>query len=180
MTLRTSLLALAFVLAGCATPGDGPAAEPASPPPTRSVWDGYGSVETQAAIRACLDRERAEGDMNTCTSVRAPPSASPGPRERLGFFNMRQASWVTIDDWEAVMDQSLAWLREHGPTEDINASQEKWMAAMIADVGLYMDMFEGGSMSGQMAEIGAGIRSSRTVERVLFLEEYRKLLEINE
>jgi hypothetical protein len=126
-----------------------------------------------------LDRERAEGDVNTCTGVRG----SPKPvvlGERPSFMTPRKMAWITIDTWEPLMNEALIWLRDHGVADEINASQKKWEAAMLADIGLYMNMFKGGSMSGEMARIGAGIRADRTVDRVIFLEKFRAQIEINE
>ncbi len=78
------------------------------------------------------------------------------------------------------MAEDLAWLRAHGLADEINDSQKKWEAAMLSYIGLYMDMFQDGSMSGELARIGAGIRAERTVDRVIFLEKFRAQIELNE
>lgn len=183
MKIWLAALSMLFGAAGCASQRPQFQAEPSaafqSQSSIPSIWAGRGSAEAQRAIRECLERERAQGDINLCIDAR--PSTNPGAFERpSGLLNLRQMSWVTIDNWEVVMKQSIAWLYEHGPRKQIEDSQAKWEASMLADIGLYMDMFEGGSMSGEMARIGAEIRADATIERALFLEKFRALLEMNE
>ncbi len=73
------LVALATLASGCASSKAPQASDAPAKPPLTSVWSGYGSPEDRTAIRACLDRERAEGDVGKCVGVRgaSPPTLPP-------------------------------------------------------------------------------------------------------
>jgi hypothetical protein len=154
-------VALAFLVSACAAV---PAASAQKP-----LWDGRGSPEGRAAIRACLDRQRMEGGLERC---RAAGSIAPSPDE-IGAA-ARQRNWAVIDNWEKEMDVTLAWLRENGPREDVDASQHAWEASMLADVSVFMNMYDGGSLAGV---VGSEVRADAVITRVLFLEKLRQQIE---
>lgn len=163
------LAAPVFMLTACVSP---PLAAPTSEqaasqaPP---LWAGRGSVAGQASIRACLERERAAGDLASC---RAEPMQGSSEYSSTGAD--RVSNWAIIDNWESEMKITLAWLREHGPADDVDTSQRAWETSMLADVGVYMNMYEGGTLSGLVGSIA---RAEAVMDRVIFLEKLRRQIE---
>ncbi len=163
------LAAPIFMLTACVSP---PPAAPASEqaasqaPP---LWAGRGSAAGRASIRACLDRERTDGDLAGCRT-----GTAQGSSEYSSSGVDRVSNWAIIDDWESEMKITLAWLREHGPADDVDISQRAWETSMLADVGVYMNMYEGGTLSGLVGSIA---RAEAVMDRVIFLEKLRRQIE---
>jgi hypothetical protein len=161
------LIALALLLAGCtAAPQPATGQQPADPP---TLWAGHGSAAGRAAIRTCLDRERTAGDLAAC---RQSPMSGSSENSSAGADRVR--NWAIIDDWENEMAVTLAWLRENGPRDDIDASQRAWETSMLADVSVYMNMYEGGALAGLVGSIA---RAEAVMDRVVFLEKLRRQIE---
>lgn len=163
------LMALTLLLTGgAAAPPTAPANVPAAAEPA-PLWAGRGSAAGRAGIRACLDRERAEGNLASCR-----PALARGTSEFSSAGIDRVSNWAIIDDWESEMKVTIAWLRANGPADDVNASQRAWEASMLADVGVYMNMYAGGSIAGL---IGSIARAEAVMDRVIFLEKLRRQIE---
>ena len=155
-------VALTLLLTGCA----------AAPPPatdSASLWAGRGSEAGRAGIRACLERERAEGDLASCR-----PALARGTSEFSSAGVDRVSNWAIIDDWESEMEVTLAWLRTNGPADNVEASQRAWEASMLADVSVYMNLYEGGSLAGLVGSIA---RAEAVMDRVVFLEKLRRQID---
>lgn len=162
-------VALTLLLTGCAAalppaPVSAPAVTEQSP-----LWTGRGSAAGRAGIRACLDRERPEGDLASCR-----PAPARGTSEFSSAGLDRVSNWAIIDNWESAMAVTLVWLRANGPSDDVDASQRAWEASMLADVSVYMNMYEGGSLAGF---IGSIARAEAVMDRVIFLEKLRRQIE---
>ncbi|MES1157026.1 MAG: lysozyme inhibitor LprI family protein [Alphaproteobacteria bacterium] len=87
----------------------------------------------------------------------------------------RQCDWRAIAAWEDEMNDTLTRLRAQlggRDLDNLNASQQAWETSMLADVGVGMDFFEGGSFSGP---VGAHIRARATALRVLYLRYLESL-----
>lgn len=87
----------------------------------------------------------------------------------------RQCDWRAIAAWEDEMNAILATLRGRLSGRDLanlNASQEAWNTSMLADVGLGMDFFEGGSLAGP---VGAHIRAQETAQRATYLDSVQMM-----
>ena len=162
------LAALMLLLSGCAgAPSPAPSQQTVSDAPP--LWAGRGSAAGRAAIRACLDRERVAGDLASCR-----PSPATGTSEFSCSGLDRVRNWAIIDDWENEMAVTLAWLRVNGPAEDVDASQRAWQTSMLADVSVYMNMYEGGTLAGLVGSIA---RAEAVMDRVVFLEKLRRQIE---
>jgi uncharacterized protein YecT (DUF1311 family) len=88
----------------------------------------------------------------------------------------RQCDWRAIAAWEDEMNAILADLRSKlsgDNLRNLNASQEAWDRSMLADVGLGMDYYTGGSIAGP---IGAHIRARATVQRAVYLHEIQQMV----
>ena len=86
----------------------------------------------------------------------------------------RVSNWVIIDDWESEMKVALSWLHANGPADDVDVAQRAWEASMLADVSVYMNMYEGGSHVGLVGSIA---RAEAVMDRVVFLEKLRRQIE---
>jgi hypothetical protein len=161
--------ALMLLLTGCtATPPYAPASAGAASEPA-PLWTGRGSAAGRAGIRACLDRERTEGDLPSCR-----PAPVRGNSEHSSASLDRVSNWAIIDDWESEMKVALSWLHANGPADDVDVAQRAWEASMLADVSVYMNMYEGGSHVGLVGSIA---RAEAVMDRVVFLEKLRRQIE---
>lgn len=160
------LVALTLVLTGCAAAPSPAIDSPQAVADEAPLWAGRGSAAGRAGIRACLDRERMDGDLATCRR-----SPAVGTSEFGSAGQDRVNNWGVIDDWEGEMQATLVWLRANGPTEDVDASQRAWEASMLADVSVYMNTYEGGSLAGLVGSIA---RAEAVMDRVIFLEKLRQ------
>lgn len=116
-------------------------------------------------IRACL----RQGEDASCEAVVQRPCLEAAEPTGPTTVAMRQCYWRAIAAWEDEMQETLARLQAHVDGtrwRDIQDSQRAWEASMLADVGLVMDTYRGGSLSGV---VGAHARAIATAQRALFL-----------
>ena len=158
--MRLGLIGAALFVLACA----GAAAQPPQP-----LWRQH--TEHLAAdreiARACLT---ARG---VCESA-IQSACFGGAGDRPGAAE-RQCDWRAIAAWEDEMNALLAELREHlggRDVDNLDASQRAWEASMLADVGLGMGRYEGGSLAGP---VGAAIRARATAQRAIFLHDLRQM-----
>ena len=115
-------------------------------------------------IRACIAKgETPCEDVVQRSCLEA--AAEAGPTTAA----MRQCYGRAIAAWEDEMQDALSRLQAHvdeSRWRDIQDSQRAWEASMLADVGLVMDIYRGGSLSGV---VGAHARATATAQRALFL-----------
>lgn len=170
------VLSAAFALVTCACAGASPAPSTNAPP----VWrmDTTHLEADRGLVRNCLDRERGAGRAESCRRiVQASCFANlPDPADVIPAMS-RRCDWRAIAAWEDEMAGILATLRERlgeGGSADLDASQRAWEASMLADVGLNMNYYTGGSLAGPL---GAHVRAEAVTDRVLFLVEFLGLTE---
>ena len=116
-------------------------------------------------IHTCL----RQGDGASCEAVVQRPCLEAAEPTGPTTVAMRQCYWRAIAAWEDEMQETLARLPAHvdgARWRDIQDSQRAWEASMLADVGLVMDIYRGGSLSGV---VGAHARATATAQRALFL-----------
>ena len=78
--------------------------------------------------------------------------------------------------WEDVTLAILADLRSKysgDGLKSLNDDETAWEASMLDDVGLGMDMYEGGSLAGP---VGAHIRARATAQRAAYLYEIQQMM----
>ena len=158
------LLAAVLALAVCVTPSA--FAQQAQP-----LWrrDATHLAADRAVALACLS---AGGDCSNAVQHQCAPGG--GVRSAA---EGRMCDWRAIAAWEDEIEALLARLRAALSREDaakLDESQRLWNASMLADVGLAMDVYAGGSLAGP---VGAHVRALALVQRAQYLEEYRRLRE---
>lgn len=160
--MRLAIVALAG-LAACGTPGAGETASSATP-----LWRVHTEhlAADRAIVRACLNDHRPDCEdliQAGCRNAHSEEAQSPALD--------RQCDWRAIAAWEDEMNATLASLRTQLSGRDLanlEASERAWNSSMLADVGLGMGFYEGGSLAGPS---GARIRARATAQRLKFLEE---------
>lgn len=167
--MHLAIVALVFAVAACETPRATGAAPNATP-----LW----RVHTEhlaadlALARACLN------DRGTnCEDVIQAPCRGAYSEDAQSPALDRQCDWRAIAAWEDEMNAVLAVLRSQLSGRDLanlETSQCAWNESMLADVGLGMDRYEGGSLAGP---VGARIRARATAQRAEYLEELRQMTE---
>jgi len=83
----------------------------------------------------------------------------------------RLCEWRAIAAWEDEMNAMLERLRgklEGRDLANLEASQRAWEASMLANVGLVMEHYEGGTLAGQ---VGAHVRARATSQRARYLAD---------
>ena len=167
--MRLAIVALVVVVAACETPRPTRAAE-SGMPSWRVHTEHLGADRTVA--RACLNDHGANCEdviQARCRGAHDEDAQSPALD--------RQCDWRAIAAWEDELNATLANLRAHLGGRDLanlEASQRAWNDSMLADVGLGMDRYEGGSLAGP---VGAHIRARATAQRAEYLEELRGMTE---
>ena len=171
--MRLAIVALlglaALGLAACETPNTRETASRAPP-----LWRVHTEhlVADRALARACLNDHRAN-----CEDVIQAPCRGGFSEEAQSPALDRQCDWRAIAAWEDEMDATLSALRSELSGRDLanlETSQRAWETSMLADVGLGMDRYQGGSLAGP---VGAHIRARATAERAEYLEEQRRMTE---
>lgn len=172
--MRFLSASLALMLCACASELS---ASTTNAPP---VWrmDTTHLEADRGLVRACLDRERATGRAEACRGiVQANCLGSlENPMDVIPAMS-RRCDWRAIAAWEDEMAGILATLRQRlgeGGSADLDLSQRAWEASMLADVGLNMNYYPGGSLAGPL---GAHVRAEAVTGRVLFLVEFLSLTE---
>lgn len=164
--MRCAIVAL-LGLAACATPS----ATVSSAPPLWRVHTEHLAAD-RATARACLNDYGANCEnviQTVCRGAQSQEAQSPTLD--------RQCDWRAIAAWEDEMNAMLASLRSQLGGRDLanlETSQHAWDNSMLADVGLGMDFYEGGSLAGP---VGAHIRARGTAERAQYLQELRRMME---
>lgn len=166
---RLALLA-PLALSACAS-----SAPPAASPEAKPLWreDLSHLSADRAVVRSCLERQRESGLFNRCEDVVQVQCDAGEPGAE------RRCDWRAIAAWEDEMSADLAALNaklDSAEAAKLGVSQRAWSASMLADIGLNMDHFAGGSLSGP---IGAKARATAVAQRVIFLEQFRTLTDEN-
>ncbi|MFT3728680.1 MAG: hypothetical protein QM759_12720 [Terricaulis sp.] len=175
--MRALLVAVMLMLGACASagpqqmqiPGDRThpvLGDPNAPWRTRT---GASPADVEAA-RACL----ARGD-NCENFVQAPCLTAYDEDERSPALG-RQCDWRAMAVWEDVILAILADLRVKSSGDglrQLNDDETAWEASMLNDVGIGMDMYEGGSLAGP---VGAHIRARATAHRAAYLFEIQQMM----
>lgn len=89
----------------------------------------------------------------------------------------RQCDWRAIAAWEDEIMAMVAHLRtklDGDNLRNLNDSETAWETSMMADVGLGMDYYSGGSISGP---IGAHIRARAAAQRAAYLYEIQQMVD---
>jgi hypothetical protein len=175
--MRALLVALSLVLGACATasaqqmeiPGDG--AHPVIGDPN-APWRQRAGASTAevAAAHACL----ARGE--NCERLIQQPCLDAYDEDQRSPALERTCDWHAMSVWE---DEVLALLTDlrgklsDGDLKNLNDSETAWETSMLADVGLGMDYYSGGSISGP---IGAHIRAISTERRAEYLYEIQQMV----
>lgn len=117
----------------------------------------------RVVARACL----TEG--HDCASV---VQQGCGLSEESLPVEQRLCDWRAIAAWEDELNFTLAALRARftgtRALAELDASQRAWERSMIADVGIGMNHYEGGSLAGP---VGAHIRALATAHRAMELNQ---------
>lgn len=170
--MRAALVALVLVLvlAGCATPSVPQAAHVADGPPLWRMHTENLAADRRAAHGCLVSGANCETLIHdTCVGVYDENSRSPTLD--------RQCDWRAIAAWEDEMNAILADLRGKlgdDNLRNLNDSQSAWDRSMLADVGLGMDYYTGGSIAGP---IGAHIRARATAQRAAYLYEIQQMVD---
>ncbi len=167
--MRLAIIALLFAVAACETPGPTRAAENGTP-----LWRMHTEHlgADRAVARACLNDHTTN-----CEDVIQAPCRAAHDEDAQSPALDRQCDWRAIAAWEDEVNATLAILRANLGGADLaklEASQRAWNVSMLADVGLGMDRYEGGSLGGP---VGAHIRARATAQRAEYLEELRGMTE---
>lgn len=157
--------AMAICVAACASASAGPVIGGAN-----TLWrrDVTHLAADRALVRACL-----EGGKDCVGVVQAGCIGDP---DMVSAAQERLCDWRAMAAWEDEMLATLTALRAGLSTRDrrnLETSQRAWEVSMLADVGLGMDAYEGGSLAGPM---GAHIRARATAQREIYLEDMRSSL----
>src|SRR5262249_36650694 len=89
----------------------------------------------------------------------------------------RQCDWRAMAAWEDEILAILTDLRARyggDGLQQLNEDQAAWETSMLADVGLGMDYYSGGSLAGP---VGAHIRARATAQRAAFLYEIQRMVD---
>lgn len=167
--MRLAIAALVVAVAACETPSPTRAAESGTP-----LWRMHTEHlgADRAVARACLN----ENGTNCEDVIQAGCRGAHNEDAQSPALD-RQCDWRAIAAWEDELNATLAVLRSHLGGRDLaklEASQRAWNDSMLADVGLAMDRYEGGSLAGP---VGAHIRARATAQRAQYLEELRGMTE---
>lgn len=176
--MRVLLIALALALSACATeprqmqvPGD--SAHPVLGDPN-SMWRLHAAASTadRTAAHACLVARNGGCDdliQKSCNGSYDEDLQSPALA--------RQCDWRAMVVWEDEALASLADLRGKFGGEglkQLNDDETAWERSMLDDVGIGMDMYEGGSLAGP---VGAHIRARAVAQRAAYLYEIQQMTE---
>lgn len=129
----------------------------------------FGGVESdRALIRTCMSREAQNCDSVVQDACQA--EAAARGEDLTGVF-ARACDERAIAVWEDEMNVSLASLRSKlsgRDLEDLERSQQAWRAAVLADVQLARDSFQGGTGAGRAADEA---EARATARRAMFLAD---------
>jgi uncharacterized protein YecT (DUF1311 family) len=156
--VRVILAAIALLAAACACVS----AQTPAPPPLWRQHTEHLAEDRQLARSCLLEAQRS------CDEVIQDACNSDLEYEPAG---QRLCDWRAIAAWEdetnAMLEQLRGRLRARD-RENLEASQRAWEASMLANVRLFMDHYEGGSLSGQ---VGAHVRARATSQRARYLAD---------
>ena len=150
--MRVVLVALLTLAAACG----GAAAQNEAPQPLWRRDTTHLAADRELARTCLLEAQR------TCENVIQRACGAANEFEPAG---QRLCNWRAIAAWEDEIEAMLVRLRQRLDGRDranLDASQRAWEAAMLANVRLVMDRYEGGSLSGQ---VGAHVRARATSQR---------------
>jgi hypothetical protein len=167
--MRAAIAALVFVLA-CAMPST---AQPAHIPDGTPLWRIH--TENLAADRRAAHTCLVSG--RNCENLIHDGCVGAYDEDSRVPALDRQCDWRAIAAWEDEMNAILADLRGklgENNLRNLNDSQEAWERSMLADVGLGMDYYAGGALSGP---IGAHIRARATAQRAAYLNEIQQMVD---
>ena len=173
--MRRLLIAGALLLGLCACaaarqmqiPGDNahPVVGNANAP-----WRAVGESSDRAVAHACLiSSANCESLIQTtCLSGYSADEQSPALA--------RRCDWRAMAAWEDEVLALLADVRGKLAGDDLknlNDAETAWETSMLADVGLGMDLYSGGSLSGP---VGAHIRARATALHAAYLYEIQQMV----
>jgi hypothetical protein len=174
--MRALLVAAALMLGACAsagadqaqTPGDSAHPVLGDPNAPWRTQTGASAADVETA-RACL----ARGD--NCENLFQTPCLNAYDEDERSPALARRCDWHAMAVWEDVILAILADLRRQYGSDGVtklNDDERAWEASMLDDVGLGMDMYEGGSLAGP---VGAHIRARATAQRAAYLYEIQQM-----
>jgi hypothetical protein len=165
--MRAVLMAVALMAGSCASAN----AQVLDVP--NSLWRTHTEhlVSDRAAVHACL--VAGEGG---CESLIQTACLRAYDEDSRVPALARQCDWRAIAAWEDEILAMLARLRSKlggDNLRNLNDSEAAWERSMLADVGLGMDYYAGGSISGP---IGAHIRARAAAQRAVYLYEIQQMV----
>jgi hypothetical protein len=125
----------------------------------------------RAIAHACL-----EGGAKCENVVQAACAGAAGDLDTESPAFQRQCDWRAMAAWEDEIIAMLADLRgklDGRDLNNLNDSETAWERSMLADIGLGMDYYAGGTISGP---IGAHIRARATAQRAAYLYEMQQMV----
>ena len=165
--MRAAFAALVLVLAACAAASAQTIGNPNAPWRAHAV-----TLEgDQWAAHNCL-----QSGINCENSLQQGCLSAHGQDEITPAIE-RQCDWRAMAAWENEIMTLLADLRgklDGDNLRHLNESEDAWERSMLADVGLGMDYYAGGSISGP---IGAHIRARATAQRAAYLYEIQQMVD---
>jgi len=167
--MRATTVALVLVLGAFAAPSLAQPAHVADGTPLWRIHAENLAADRRAAHACLVSGEHCDTLIHdACVHAYDEDSRSPALD--------RQCDWRAIAAWEDELNAILTDLRgklggDH--LRNLNDSQNAWDRSMLADVGLGMDYYAGGSISGP---IGAHIRARATAQRAEYLYQIQLMV----